>query len=325
METLFQDVRYAVRMLVKSPAFTTVAVLTLALGIGANTAIFSLVNAVLLKMLPVQDPGQLVVVGDPLLVHNRSFGDPRVELFSHPLYRELAADNQVFSGMLASGEAHRLKVALGDGASAFSGDVTGFLVSGNYFSLLGVNSFLGRTITPDDDTAPGAHPVAVLSYGFWKEKLGQDPNIVGQSIRINKYPFTIVGVAPNGFFGDTIGDRQDIWVPVTMQQQIITGRVWLDNFNASWLHCVARLKPGVSIDQARANLNLVLQQSLNGAVGAKLHKDDLDNLKKAKIEVSAGGGGFSQLRGDFRGPLFLLMGTVGVILVIACVNVGNLF
>jgi len=324
METLFQDVRYAVRMLVKSPAFTTVAVLTLALGIGANTAIFSLVNAVLLKMLPVKDPGQLVVVGDPLLVHNRSFGDPQVGLFSYPLYRELAADNQVFSGMLASAEAHRLKVALGDGDSAFSGDVTGVLVSGNYFSVLGVNSFLGRTITPEDDTAADGHPVVVLSYDFWKEKLGQDPNIVGQSIRINKFPFTIIGVAPNGFFGDTVGDRQDIWVPVTMQQQIITGRVWLDNFNASWLHCVARLKPGVSIDQARANLNLVLQQSLNGAVGAKLHKDDLDNLKKAKIEVSAGGGGFSQLRGDFREPLILLMGTVGVILLIACVNVANL-
>ncbi len=324
METLLQDIRYALRMLVKTPAFTTVAVLTLALGIGANTAIFSLVNAVLLKMLPVKDPEQLVVVGDPLLVHNRSLGDPQVGLFSYPLYRKLAADNQVFSGMLASAEAHRLKVATGDGAGEFSGDVTGVLVSGNYFSILGVNPLIGRTITPEDDTAPGAHPVAVLSYGFWKEKLGRDPNIVGQSIRINKYPFTIIGVAPDGFFGDTVGDRQDIWVPVTMQQQIITGRVWLDNFNASWLHCVARLKPGVTIDQARANLNLVLQQSLNGGLGAKLHKDDLANLRKAKIEVSAGGGGFSQLRGDFQQPLLLLMGIVGMVLGIACVNVAKL-
>ncbi len=324
METLLQDLRYALRTLLKSPGFTTVAVLTLALGIGANTAIFSLVNAVLLKMLPVKDPGQLVVVGDPLLVHNQSLGDPQVGLFSYPLYRELAADNQVFSSMLASSEVHRLKVARGVGTEDFGGSITGVLVSGNYFSTLGINPVLGRTITPDDDTAPGAHPVAVLSYGFWKEKLGQDPNIVGQSIRINKYPFTIVGVAPDGFFGDTVGDRQDMWVPVTMQEQVITGRAWLDTLNASWLHCVARLKPGVTVDQARANINLVLRQSLTGAVGAKLGKDDLENLKKAKIEVSAGGGGFSQLRGDFQQPLFLLMGIVGMVLVIACVNVANL-
>jgi len=299
METLLQDIRYALRMPAKSPGFTTVAVLTLALGIGANTAIFSLVNAVLLKMLPVKDPGQLVVVGDPLRVHNRSMGDPQVALFSYPLYQELAADNQVFSGMLASAEAHRLRVAAGKGPEGFSGDITGVLVSGNYFSVLGVNALLGRTITPEDDMAAGAHPVAMLSYGFWKEKLGQDPNIVGQSIHINKFTFTVIGVAPDGFYGDTVGDKQDMWIPVTMQQQVITGRAWLDNFNASWLHCIARLKPGVSIDQARANLNLVLQQSLNGALGAKLHKDDLDNLKKAKIEVSAGGGGFSDLRGGF--------------------------
>src|SRR5882724_3468297 len=158
MGTLLQDLQYALRMLRKSPAFTTVAVITLALGIGANTAIFSLVNAVLLKMLPVKDPGQLVVVGDPLRVHNRSMGDPQVALFSYPLYQELAADNQVFSGMLASAEAHRLRVAAGKGPEGFSGDITGVLVSGNYFSVLGVNALLGRTITPEDDMAAGAHP-----------------------------------------------------------------------------------------------------------------------------------------------------------------------
>src|ERR1700682_411216 len=186
MESLFQDIRYGLRVLFKNPAFTTIAVLTLALGIGANTAIFSLINAVMLKMLPVTQPSQLVVVGDPTQVHRRSLGDPSVELFSYPLYRELSAGNQVFSGLLASSRASNLPVSI---AGAADIRVNGELVSGNYFSVLGVNSILGRTISPDDDTAVNAHPVVVLSYGFWKEKFGADPNVVGRSISINKHPF----------------------------------------------------------------------------------------------------------------------------------------
>lgn len=321
MESLFQDIRYGLRVLFKNPGFTVVAVLTLALGIGANTAIFSLINAVMLKMLPVTQPGQLVVVGDPTLVHNRSLGDPRVELFSYPLYRELSAGNQVFSGLLASSEVNNLPVSI-EGAPDIR--VTGVLVSGNYFSVLGVNSILGRTISPDDDTAANSHPVVVLSYGFWKEKFGADPNVVGRSINIRKNVFTVVGVAQPGFFGDTVGDTQDMWIPVTMQPQVITGRAWLENFTASWLHCIGRLKPGSSVASARANLNVLLQQLANGPMGAKLAKDDLDNLKKGKIQVSAGGGGFSQLRSSFYQPLMLLMFIVGMVLLIACVNVANL-
>ena len=324
MGTLFQDLQYALRMLRKSPAFTTVAVMTLALGIGANTAIFSLVNAVMLKMLPVKAPGELVIVGDPRDVHHRSMGDPRVDLFSHPLYRELSAHNEVFSGMLVSGEAHRLRITAPDSPGEIAGGVTGVLVSGNYFSVLGVNALYGRVLTPEDDTAPGAHPLAVVSYSFWRDKLGQNPAAIGRLIHVNNSPFTIVGVTPPGFFGDTVGDQQDLWVPVTMQEQLITGRQWLDNYEASWLHCIARLKPGVSVEQARANLNVVLQQLVNGPLGAKLNKDDRENLQNAKIQVVAGGGGFSQLRGDFREPLLLLMTIVVLVLVIACVNVANL-
>jgi predicted permease len=324
MGTLLQDLQYALRMLRKSPAFTIVAVMTLALGIGANTAIFSLVNAVMLKMLPVRAPGELVVVGDPEDVHHRSLGDPRVDLFSYPLYRDLSSGNEVFSGMLASGEAHRLRITPADSAGEIAGGVTGVLVSGNYFSVLGVNALYGRVLTPEDDTAPGAHPVAVISYSLWKNKLGQNPDAVGRAIRINNSPFTIVGVAPPGFFGDTVGDQQDLWVPVTMQEQIITGRKWLENYEASWLHCIARLRPGSSVEQARANLNLILQQLVNGPLGAKLSKDDRENLQQAKIQVAPGGGGFSQLRGDFHQPLLLLMTIVGLVLVIACVNVANL-
>lgn len=324
MGTLLQDLQYALRMLRKSPAFTTVAVMTLALGIGANTAIFSLVNAVMLKMLPVKDPGQLVVVGDPTDVHHRSMGDPRVDLFSYPLYHELSAGNGVFSGMLASGEAHRLRITPADSPGEIAGGATGVLVSGNYFSVLGVNALYGRVLNPDDDTAPGAHPLAVVSYSFWKEHLGQTQDAIGRVIRINDSAFTIIGVTPPGFFGDTVGDRQDLWIPVTMQQQVIAGRKWLDNYEASWLHCIARLKPGVSVEQARANLNVLLQQMIAGPLGAKLNKDDRENLQQAKIQVTAGGGGFSQLRGDFEQPLVLLMTIVGLVLVIACVNVANL-
>jgi predicted permease len=324
MLNLIQDIRYALRMLRKSPAFTTVAVLTLALGIGANTAIFSLVNAVLLKMLPVKDPARLVVVGDPLEVHSRSLGDPRVDLFSYPLYKELNAGSQVFDGMLASGEAHRLRVIAGRDAGEIAGNATGVLVSGNYFSVLRVNALYGRVLSPDDDNAPNAHPVMVVSYGFWKDKLGQDPTAVGRIVHVGNYPFTIIGVTPPGFYGDTVGDSQDFWVPVTMQEQIVTGRKWLDSYNASWLHLIARLKSGASVEQARANVNVVLQQLLNGPLGSKLNKSDLDNLKQAKIQVTEGGGGFSTLRGDFREPLLLLMLIVGLVLVIASVNVANL-
>ncbi|HZU29736.1 MAG TPA: ABC transporter permease, partial [Candidatus Angelobacter sp.] len=325
MRTLLQDIQYAARVLRKSPAFTTVAVITLALGIGANTAIFSLVNAILLKMLPVKNPGELVVIGDPLEVHSRSNGTPRVELFSYPLYREINADSQSFTGMLASAEVHRLRMTSPQqGAGEISGSATGVLVSGNYFSVLGVNALYGRVFTQEEDNGRGAHPVLVVSYGFWKDKLGQNTGVVGQTVKVGNYPFTIVGVTPPGFYGDTVGDSQDFWIPLSMQEQVVTGRKWLDDYNSSWLHIIARLKPGVNVNQARADVNLVFQQALNGALGAKLRKDDLDALKRGKIQVSEGGGGFSDLRGDFKEPLLLLMSIVGLILVIAAVNVANL-
>ena len=174
------------------------------------------------------------------------------------------------------------------------------LVSGNYFSVLGVNALYGRVLTPEDDNAPNAHPLIVVSYGFWKNKMGQNPGAIGQSVRIGNYPFTIIGVTPPGFYGDTVGDFQDFWIPVTMQEQVMTGRKWLEEYNASWIHVIARLKSGTTVAQAPANVNVVLQQLVNGPLGAKLGKADLDNLKQAKIMVSEGGGGFSDLRGDFQ-------------------------
>lgn len=323
METLVQDIRYGLRALAKNPVFTVVAVLTLGLGIGANTAIFTLINAVLLKTLPVSDPQSLVVVGDPSLAHNRSQGTPTTDIFSYPLYRDLRDGNNVFSGMTASGEEHRITVETAN-AGVVTDDALVNLVSGNYFSVLGVAPFRGRMLVPQDDTAKSSNPVAVVSYEFWMRKLAEDPGIVGQTIRLNKYPYTVVGIAAPGFFGDTVGDKQDFWVPISMQPQMMPGRPWLDNTQASWLRVIARLEPGVSLSQAEANMNLLFQQWVQGPEGRKLDPNDQVALKNTKVSVVAGGRGLSTLREEFFHPLILLMGIVGLVLLIACVNVANL-
>ena len=198
METWLHDIRFGLRMLRKSPAFTAVAVVTLALGIGANTALFTLIDALLLKMLPVKNPGELVVIGDPAKIHTRSSGTPSVSYFSYPLFQAFRDNTSTFSGMLVSGEVNRTKVSR-DGAD-ISTTAIAILVSGNYFSVLGVEPMKGRLLTPDDDDAKGKHPVAVVGYDFWAQKLNRDQDIVGRTIRLNNYPFTIVGVAPPGFF-----------------------------------------------------------------------------------------------------------------------------
>ncbi len=199
MQTLIQDIRYGMRMMLKNPGFTTVAVLTLALGIGANTAIFSLINAVLLKMLPVNAPQELVVVGDPALANSRNMGTPQADLFSYPLYRTLRDGNSVFSGMMASGEVNRSKVENERGV--VTEEATGVLATGNYFSVLGVEAFMGRTFTQEDDIAKGAHPVAVISHKFWQEKLAADPYIVGKALKFNDYSYTVIGVTRPALWG----------------------------------------------------------------------------------------------------------------------------
>ncbi len=323
MESIIQDLRYAVRMLGKSPGFTLVAVLTLALGIGANTAIFTLINAVILKMLPVRDVQQLVVIGDPTMAHSRGHGTPETEIFSYPLYREIADHNSVFEGVLAAGELHRVRTTDASGKS-ISDDVLGSLVTGNYFSLLGVNPYIGRTLTPEDDKVEGGHPVAVISYSMFRNRFNSDGNIVGTTLRLNEYPFTVVGVTPPGFHGQVVGDVQEVWVPMMMQSQVLRGRKWLDDPESSWLTMMGRLKPGVSIGQAKANVNLIYQQALNGAYGARLRPDDLKEIRKDTISVISGERGLSVLRGSYEKPLLLLMGIVGLVLLIACVNVANL-
>jgi len=324
METIFQDLRYGLRMLAKAPTFTSVAVLTLALGIGANTAIFTLLNALLLKTLPVRAPQELVVVGDPTRSNDRSNGTPQTDLFSYPLYKVFRDNNSVFSGLIAGASEHRVDVDASAAGGTSDERVVARLVSGNYFPVLGVESAAGRLFTESDDTQETANPVVVLSYGYWNRRFALSPSVIGKEIRLNGFPFTIVGVSPPSFQGDVVGDNFSLYTPLSMQPQIIRGNKFRDNPNTSWLGLIGRLKPGVSPEQAKANLNVVFQQAMKGAYGAKISQDDRDAIGNAQIKIEAGGAGLSSLRSEYRTPLLLLMGIVGLVLLIACVNVANL-
>ena len=325
MNGFLHDLRFGLRQLRKSPAFTAVAVVTLALGIGANTAIFTVVNALVLKMLPVRDPQQLVVVGDPARPNTRSNGTPRTDVFSYPLYKELRDHNSVFTGLCAAGTDHQVEFGAGEG-STVDEKVNGRLVSGNYFTVLGLEPAAGRLFSDSDDTAENANPVVVLGYQFWQRKFALSPSIIGHEVRLNGSPFTVVGVAPVGFEGDVVGDEMSLYVPISMQPEIVRGRHWLKSGNNSWLSLIGRLKPNVTPAQAKANLNVVFDQAVRGDYGAALSADDRRAIhdNRMEIDVSPGGGGFSQVRGDYRTPLFLVMGIVGLVLLIACVNVANL-
>ena len=323
MGNIFQDLRYAVRQLRKSPGFTVVAVTTLALGIGANTAIFTVLNGLLLKMLPVREPQQLVVVGDPARTGSRSNGTPRTDVFSYPLYKELRDRNSVFSGLCAAASDHHIEVEAGQGEPPDE-TISGRMVSGNYFTLLGLEPAAGRLLSDADDKDEGANPVVVLGYEYWQRKFALASTIIGRDIRLNGYPFTVIGVAPAGFAGDIVGERMALFVPLSMQPQIIRGRHWRKSGNNSWLSLIGRLKSNLGPAQAEANVNMVFQQALKGDYGGALSSDDRNAVRDAHISVVAGGGGISALRSDYRTPLLLLLGIVGLVLLIACVNVANL-
>src|SRR5258706_4437784 len=306
VETLWQDLRFAARMLRKSPGLTVVAVLTLALGIGANTAIFTVINAVMLRALPVQHPKQLVTVGNPSRVHSWRTGTPRTDVFSYPLYREVRDNNEVFSSVLASSNLGDLRITMeGSGTET----ARGRLVTENYFQTLGVEALLGRTFTADENRIPGDDPVLVISHGYWQQRFSGDSAVIGRKVRLNNYPFTVIGVAPPGLFGEVVGDRPDMWAPMMMQPQLMPGRNFLESVNDSALVLMGRLKPGVTIEQARANVNAVVKEALTVTLDTRLSADDRDAMRNRKIavEVSAGSRGLSRLRREFSTPLLLLM------------------
>lgn len=309
-------------MLAKRPGFTLVAVLTLALGIGANTAIFTVINAVMLRTLPVSEPQQLVTVGKPSRVHSWSSGTPRTDLFSYPLYREVRDKNEVFSSVLATARVDNLQITIQGGPEGASARA----VTENYFQTLGVPAFLGRTFTPEDGRAPGSDPFIVISYGYWQRRFAANPAVIGRTVHLNNFPFTIIAVTPPGFFGEVVGDHPDLWAPMMMQPQLMPGRDFLESVNTSALLLIGRLKPGVSLEQARVNINEAVKRALTATLNSKMSADDRQAMKTEKfaVEVGRGSHGLSSIREEFSTPLFLLMGLVALVLLVACVNVANL-
>jgi len=322
LEQIAGDLRYGARMLRRSPGFTAVAVVTLALGIGANAAIFTVINAVMLRALPVNHPEELVIVGNPARVHSWGTGTPRTDSFSYPLYREVRDNNQAFSSVLASSNLGNVQITVDESAEK----ATGRLVTENYFETLGVEALLGRTFTADDGRTPGSDPVLVISYGYWQRRFSSDASVIGRKVQLNHYPFTIIGVAPPAFFGEVVGDRPDLWAPIMMQPQLMPGRNFLESVNDAALLLMGRLKPGITADQALANVNAVVQEALAVTLNGRMSSDDRDAIRGMKIavEVSPGSRGLSRLRKDASGPLLLLLSMVALVLLVACVNVANL-
>ncbi|MBC7933489.1 MAG: ABC transporter permease [Rubrivivax sp.] len=303
MGTLLKDIRFGLRRLLKSPGFTLVAVASLALGIGANTAIFSLVNTVLLKRLPVADPGRLVSL-------SVSGKDDTMLAFSYPTYTDFRDRNEVLSGVFAERMA---PMSLSrDGGNE---RIWGYLVTGNYFDVLGVKALRGRTLTPEDDRARLASPVAVVSYGCWKRRFASDPDLVGRDITVNDHKFKVVGVLPEGFNGVEVIYTPEVYVPMTMQEWIEPGNSWLERRTTQNIFAVGRLKDGVSEKQAEASLNLLAQQ---------IGKEYPDTNEGQKITLIPPGFVVPQLRGAFVGFTTVLMVAVGLVLLIACVNLANL-
>jgi macrolide transport system ATP-binding/permease protein len=306
-DDMMQDLRFGFRMLLKNPGFTFIAVLTLALGIGANTAIFTLLDKVLIRTLPVEQPHQLVTfVRD---------GGGAPAIFSYPLYADLRDRNEVLSGMVAYSQ---MPFSLSDGSQ--SERVIAQIVSGNYFAVLGVRPALGRVFLPEEDRTPGTHPVIVIGHGLWQRRFDADPAVIGKTLSLNGYRYTVVGVAPSEFTGTTRGTVNDVYVPIMMQAQTGPRRNgFLDNRNAGWLQLIGRLKPGVSREQAQAALSILAEEPGQTSPGAKG-----SGISANRIFLMDGSRGHTDRIKDLSLPLKLLMGVVGFVLLIACANVANL-
>ena len=323
VETVLQDLRYGVRMLRKSPGFTAVAVLTLALGIGANTAIFSLTDQILLRNLPVPHPEELVVLRSPGAHHGHTWSDidDGAQSFSYPMYKDLRERATVFFGLLAC-RGVELNVSWQGATQTAHGE----LVSGNFFTALEVPPALGRVFTADDETAPGANTVVVLSYSYWARQFGADPSILNKPLIVNSVPLTIVGVARQGFQGVQIGETPDVFVPVTMKAQMAPNSLQtLDDRSDHWLPILGRLKPGLTREKAQASLQPIYAPILESdAKLLKLSGARLERFVQKPLLLATGKHGRAVLQADAEAPLLVLMGMVGLVLLITCANLAGL-
>ena len=328
MDNLLKDLRYGIRGLRKRPGFSFIAIITLALGIGANTAIFTLVNAVLLKSIPVSNPEQLVLFTDQTGEGTSVEDSPRSgpwRRYSYASYQYLRNHNQSYEDLIAfrSGESRLSVRQTGAQANAPAQRGRGHLVTGNYFSLLGVSAIKGRVITPADDS-PSAPPVAVISHNYWQRQLNSDPEIIGKNLILNGTNFTVVGVTPPEFFGVRVRRSPDMWLPLSFHPQVELTRSFLEDNQVYWLTIMGRLKHGVHIEQAQAASTLALQQFLTEQAGSQLNEDRQKGIRNTSVALVAGGGGISGLRNRYSKPLWMLMAIVGMVLLIACANVGSL-
>ena len=316
--------RHAVRTLLRTPFVTTVAVLSLALGTGANAAIFSMFDAILFSELPARAPEELVNLLSPGPKpggQSSNMAGDSDHIFSYPMFRDLEREQTVFTGIAG----HRsFDANLAHGGQTTSSQ--GMLVSGSYFPVLGLQPALGRLFTLDDDRTPGGHPLVVLAYDHWRVRFDESPAILNDTLIVNGQAMTVVGVAPRGFRGTTIGESPDVFVPLSMSEPM-RGRRNFASRRSYWVYLFARLSPGVSIDAARTGINvpyvsiitdveLALQQGSSDRT--------LERFAAKQVDLVAGSRGQSELQREAAAPLFLLIGVTGVVLLIACVNIANL-
>jgi predicted permease len=321
MGHFLNDVRYAFRTFRKSPVFVAVAVLSLALGIGANTAIFTLIDQVLLRLLPVKDPQQLVLLWGRGPHYGSNNGANKL---SYPMYEDFRDKNQVFSGMFCRNGF--------DFSLNFEGKterISGELVSGSYFLVLGVGPSLGRVFNVSDDATPGGAPYAVLSYRYWMSRFAGDKNVIGKKLVLNGYPFTVVGVSQAGFDGTDPTTSPQIRIPVMMKLQIDQLAFYnLTDRRGRWVNVYGRLKPGVTMEQAKAGLQPLMHQMLNMEVQqkafAKAAPETKERFLRMWLDLLPASKGRSNLRDQFSNALLVLMAIVGLVLLIACANVANL-
>jgi predicted permease len=320
LNDLFADLRFAVRSFRRTPVFTAVAILSLALGIGANTAIFTLVNQLILRLLPVRDPEQIVLLAGK----GRHYGGNNGRnALAYPMYQDIRDRNEVFSGTMC-----RYGLSLVLGVTSHSEIASAELVSGNYFPMLGVQPAAGRLFTAADDQRAGAHPLVVLSFGYWQSQFAGDPKAIGSTIRITNYPFTVVGVAQQGFEGLEPGLPAKIFVPITMAGTVRTGFSDMYNRRQRWVNVYGRLKPGMTLERASAGLQPLFHRIIGMEVQQPAFRNatpyDKAEFLRMSLSVFPGSQGNSCLRRQYEKPLWVLMALTGLVLLIACANLASL-
>ena len=324
---LGQDLRYAVRAIAARPGFAAVAVVSLALGIGANTALFSLWSGVLLASLPgVDKPSELVMLTNPDQSGSWTGRTDGVrDWLTYEEFEHIRDHAESFAGVMASQSGQSTWRARVDGDGDGLEEISGRLVSGGFFEVLGVRAAIGRLFTPDEDRQ--ATPSLVLSHGYWQRRFGGRVEVLGRTLVLRKTAFTVIGVAAPGFVGETAGQQPDVWLPLRLQPIVLPGRDRLHDTppeKSMWLHVFARLKPGVTPAQAEARVNAILQADLEAFYGAAAQGDRRRELLNQRLEVKPGARGASHLRRQFSQSLTALLAAVGVLLLIACANLANL-